>query len=520
MKPKSRPLCLGFKATGLVSALVIASLQISGCSEAGVVQKPVGTQIVSAPWTIMAENTKPGTTTWQITDPATKHEIEGFASLTSVNRGEDISIFVNTADPTYVMEVFRMGWYGGAGGRAVTDPIIRTGIKQPTPLPDPTTHLVECQWDDLYQLHIPKSSDPTDWASGIYLVKLTGGASGKQSYVIFVVRDDGRSSDLLFQSSVTTFEAYNGWGGWSLYTQPRAYMVSFNRPYVRNHGAGDFFFWEYSMVRFLEREGHDVTYSTDVDTHARGQLLLFHRGFLSVGHDEYWSWEMRDHVETARDAGVSLGFFGANAAYWQIRFQPSSITGTPERTIVCYKSVSLDPLGSNENPEVRKHTTTLFRVDPVNRPEDALIGVMYQAAIRDLQDMVIADASSWVFEGTGLRDGDHLPGLLGYEVDGMFGHAPPGTRVIAHSSYTDIFGQNHSSDMTVYTTMYGSSVVATGSMHWNWGLDDFTTGGLHPVLTHTAVQQATRNILKKFGATSHTDIPHPSRGNLVSAFPD
>jgi hypothetical protein len=507
MNPERRSLCLGLEAIGLLGALLIASLMIFGCSGAGVVDKRLSNPIVStAPGTIIAENAKPGTTTWQISDAALNNEIEGFASLTSVNRGEDINIFVNTTDPTYVMELFRMGWYGGAGGRAVTDPIIRTGTKQPTPSPDPTTHLVECQWNDPYQLHIPNSSDPTDWASGVYLVKLTGGASGKQNYIIFVVRDDARSSDLLFQSSVTTFEAYNNWGGWSLYTQPRAYMVSFDRPYVGNEGAGDFFYFEYSMVRFLEREGYDVTYSTDVDTHARGPLVLFHRGFLSVGHDEYWSWEMRNHLETARGIGESLGFFGANTAYFQIRFQTSSLARAPDRTIVCYKSVSLDPLGSDKDPEVRRHTTTQFRLDPVNRPEDALVGVMYQSFFYDLQDMVIADASSWVFEGTGLRNGDHLPGLLGYESDQMFGHAPPSTKVIANSPYTDIRGRNYNSDMTVYTTAEGSSVVATGSMRWNWGLDDF---GQHPVLTNTAVQQATRNILKKFGATSHTEIAHP-----------
>ncbi len=514
MKPKSSqikcPLSLKggplSKGAVFLATLVVASSLNSGCAGGGVARDLGG--VLSARWTIKAENTKLGTTAWQITNPATNREIEGFASLTSVNRGEDISIFVNTAEPTYMMEIFRLGWYSGMGGRAVAPPIIRTGTRQPMPLPDPETRLVECQWDDPYVLHILNSSDPTEWASGIYLVKLTGGSSGKQRYVIFVVRDDERSSDLLFQSSVTTYEAYNQWGGWSLYTRPRAYKVSFNRPFVADEGAGHLLLWEYNMVRFLEREGYDVTYSTDVDTHVRGQLLLQHTAFLSVGHDEYWSWQMRDNVERARDNGVSLGFFGANTAYWQIRLEPSPATGDPDRTIVCYKSASLDPVGGF--PRVNFLTTTQFRKPPVNRPEDALIGVMYESwfPFNQREDIVIEDGSSWVFENTGLKAGDHLTGLLGYEADRTYDHAPWSTRRIAHSPYHDIAGRLLYSDMTFYVTPAGSTVVATGSMDWNWGLDDFARG--HPVLTNPALQRATRNILKRFGATEPASIPPPA----------
>lgn len=473
------------------AALVVACLLNSGCGGSGIAEGP------TAAWTIKVENAKPGTTAWRITDPARNGEIEGFASLTSVNRGGDIRIFVNTAEPTYAMEFFRMGWYGGAGGREVTPAIIRAGTKQPIPVPDPGTHLLECQWNDPYVLHIPNASDPSVWASGIYLVKLTGATSGKQSYVIFVVRDDERVSDLLFQSSVTTFEAYNDWGGWSLYSSPPAYKVSFNRPYRTGRGAGDFVnwaAWEYNMVLFLEREGYDVTYSTDVDTHARGKLILQHKAFLSVGHDEYWSWRMRKNVTKARDKGVSLGFFGANIAYWQIRFEASHVTGERERTIVCYKSPSLDPMARIQP----KLTTTRFRDRPVKDPEDALIGMMYESYFpgNKYEDIVIQDASSWIFANTGLKNGDHLPGLLGYELDKMYGHAPHGTQRVAHSPYLDIAGALHYSDMTYYATAAGSTVVATGSMNWNWGLGEFG----YPMFTNPAAQQATRNILKRFGA--------------------
>lgn len=479
-------------------------LLISGCTSSAYF--PLPELKPSAPWTIKAENAKPGSTDWRLTNPARNEEIEGYASATSVDRGQSISIYVNTVDPSFTLQVFRMGWYGGAGAREMMPPVSLAGIRQPMPTPDPQMHLLDCNWQKPYVLQIPASSDSTDWASGIYLVKLTGSESGKQSYVNFVVRDDERSSDLLFQLSVNTDEAYNAWGGWSLYTQPRAYKVSFDRPYKEEAGAGFFFEWPYSMVRFLEREGYDVTYSTDVDTDTSGDLLLQHRAYLSVGHDEYWSWQMRANVQHARDGGVSLGFFGADGASYQIRYEPSSLTGDADRTILCYKDASLDPLG--KDPNLWYLTTTRFRDPPVNRPPDELMGVRYEGWFNGPpQDMVVTDASSWIFQHTGAVKGTHLTGLLGYEVDRMYDHHPSGTHSVAHSPWIGVNGRTFYADMTYYTTSSGSTVVATGSMNWNWGLDDFRWD--HPVLTSPIVQQATRNILKRFGATDPAQIKMP-----------
>lgn len=475
----------------------------SGCAKSDPVAIALPTPV--APWTIKAENAKQGSTDWHLTNPAKDREIEGYASETSVNRGEDIRIYVNTAEPFYTMQLFRMGWYGGDGAREMMPPVIRKGTVQPMPATDNEMHLVECDWTDPYILHIPALPDPTDWASGVYLVKLTAGISGKQSYVILVVRDDQRRSELLLQLTVTTDEAYNAWDGWSLYTEPRAFKVSFNRPYREGGGAGFFFEWEYNMLRFLEREGYDVSYSTDVDTHARGPLLLEHKAFLSVGHDEYWTWQMRQNVRTARDNGVSLGFFGADASYWQIRFQPSIVNGDPDRTIVCFKNASFDPMAYSRT---RYLTTTAFRAPPVDRPEEALVGVMYEGWFHGPpQDLVVTDASSWIFQNTGIEDGAHLPGLLGYECDRMYDHHPSGTHRVAHSPFPGINDRTFYSDMAYYETSSGSTVVATGTMNWSWGLDDFRWD--HAVFTSPVVRQATRNILKKFGATDPADISVP-----------
>lgn len=457
---------------------------------------------------IQVENSKPGDPSWFLSNTAKNREIEGYGSAVSINRGESITFFVNTAAPIYTLEVFRMGWYAGAGARKMLPAVTLSGTQQPIPTADPITGLIECHWAPSYVLQVPNNpADPTDWMSGIYLVKLTALDSGKQSYILFVVRDDARRSDFIFQNSVATYEAYNSWGGMSLYTKPRAFKVSFNRPTVHGAGAGDFISWgwENHMLRFLEREGYDVTYTTDVDTHARGDLLLLHKGLLVVGHDEYWSWQMRDNVEQARDSGVSLGFFGSNIGYWQVRFEPSTVDSAPNRTMTCYKSANLDPITQTLNPDTLRLATTKFRLPPVNRPEDALIGVMYETGNIG-GDLVVANASAWVLQGTGLQNGDHLAHLLGYEADRIFDHAPRGLEQVAHSPYaanglggcsgTDTVCETRFSDMTDYEAESGATVVATGSMHWNWGLDNLPPNPLPKA--NSAVQQAMRNILSRF----------------------
>lgn len=499
------------------------------------------------------ENQKIGTSDWQLTNPATKQEIEGYASLTSINRGSDIKFFVNTKEPSYTIEIFRMGWYGGAGGRQMAAAITRTGVKQPRPIVNQATGLIECNWKDPYVLKIPYNpNDLTQWASGFYLAKLTASKSGKQSYIIFVVRDDSRVSDIIFQSSVTTYQAYNNWGGMSLYRWnsrgKQASKVSFNRPYANSPnsaaaygvGAGEFLTnfqpqrrtsnagWEYNMVRWLERSGYDVTYCTNVDTHENDletysikPMLWLHKAFLSVGHDEYWSARMRQNVETARDYGVSLGFFSANTCYWQIRFEPSLITQEINRTIVAYKeSAALDPYARDNNPANDFLVTTLWRSKPVNRPEDSLIGVMYEIFQVNADIIIDWTAPNWLLTGTQLSPNSttasvqtnskapakemHLEGLLGYEVDRMFRNAPANTIRIAHSPYRYKGGTRYS-DMTIYTTDSGATVFATGSMQWSWGLDDYNTPQLRPSILSPDAQAMTRNVLNRMISKQQLD---------------
>lgn len=461
------------------------------------------------------ENAKRGDPNWILANPALDHEIEGYASFTSIDRGESIKFFVSTAAPSYSLEVFRMGWYGGAGARKLITVSDLPGMRQPIPAPDPDTGLVECRWQSTYTLAIPYNpKDPTDWLSGVYLVRLTASLSQKQSYIMFVVRDDRRFSAFLFQSSVTTHEAYNNWGGKSLYDNGvggPAVEVSFNRPYAPGLqpsaapgvGAGEFLTtyqpvyetypagWEYNMVRFLERNGYDVAYDTDIDQHENPTLVLNHKALLVVGHDEYWSMQMRNNVLAARDRGINLGFFAANVCFWQIRLEPSSITSAADRTQVCYKDDS-DPV---KGPLETVNWRTL------GMPEDEFIGVMY-GTDRVRSDIFVQNTQSWVFASTGLHDFDRLKGILGYEVDAVQSGSPENVVVLAASPVVEHNGRLGYANMTTYTAASGGVVFATGSMHWNWGIDDYNAPTVRPSVLNEAVQQITHNVLHRLGGTN------------------
>ena len=423
-------------------------------------------------------------------------EIAGYASATSVNRGSSINLFVDvqnpTLDPNYTVDVYRIGWYGGSGARLVQSRVTLPSRKQTQcPVVDAQTLLLECDWSNSYTLNIPTSaSDPTVGMTGIYLAKLTT-TRGKSSYITFVVRDDARGGELLYQNSVTTYQAYNTYGGYSLYTNPPARKVSFNRPYGTDaySSAGHLLEWELPTVRFLEREGYDVVYATNIDTHQNPARLRQFRGFISAGHDEYWSREMRDGIEAARDAGVNLAFFGGNTAYWGTRVEPDA-RANPGRRLVVYKDAAAaqDPLyGSNQ-------TTVRWREAPLNRPEAALLGVQYDFDPVD-SDIVIYNCPTWMCTGTGLTTGSRLAGLLGYEVDTLDAASPSNVIEVGRSPYIGANGVAKNSAMSYYTHASGASVFATGSMYWSWGLDATPQ---HPDRVNAAAQRLTKNVLDRF----------------------
>ena len=253
--------------------------------------------------------------------PYAPKPISGYADQVSLNRGGTVTLFVSTALPTYTVDLYRMGWYGGAGARLIQTFPNLTGQNQPVPNPDPQTGLVDANWQPSLQIQTS-----ADWVSGVYLAKLTA-SDGSVGYAVFVLRDDSSTAEVLYQVPVNTWQAYNAWGGKSLYdyNSPggRASKVSFNRPYDGS-GADGFFNGDLNMIEYLESQGYNVAYVTSVDVQANPNLMANHKVFLSNFHDEYWSMQMRNNVTAWRDQGKSLAFFDSNNIYWQVRFESSS----------------------------------------------------------------------------------------------------------------------------------------------------------------------------------------------------
>lgn len=402
---------------------------------------------------IIIENQKEGDENWRLTQPAIHREIEGYASRASATYGESIALFVSTKSEQFSLTVFRMGWYNGKGARQVLEPITLKGSHQEKIIADPETGMVKCDWTASYALNIEQT-----WTTGVYLVKLEELKENKQSYIIFVVRNDAEPNDVLFQLPVTTYQAYNFWGGKSLYDWgsgsdtewgtidgARASKVSFDRPYIASNntsaafgmGAGEFLTnvqpvtthgypinsaaWDYNMVRWLERQGYHLGYTTSLDTHERPEQLLSTKVFLSQGHDEYWSYEMRKNLENARNQGINLTFFSSNSMFWQVRFEKDSDQEEP-RTMVCYKDQDMDPIKG-------ERSTINFRDIKELKGEAEIIGVQY-IADPVIGDVKVSNAQHWVFEGTGLKNGDTLKGLLGYEVDSVCEDSPANVEIL------------------------------------------------------------------------------------------
>jgi hypothetical protein len=494
---------------------------------------------------IVAENMKQGTprSVWGVTNDGDGN-IQGFATQISSNIGQTVDFKIATNSTHYRLDIYRLGYYGGDGARKVAtiDKSLTTAQVQPHPIVDMSLGLIDCgNWSVSASWTIP-----ADAVSGVYFAKLVreDGTAG-ESMVPFIVRDDGSTSNIVFQTSDTTWQAYNAWGGASLYygqvpVDPanmigylppncscgltaigRASAVSYNRPFITNTspsgGSHDFIFGaESSAIEWLEQNGYDVSYISGVDTARNGSQLLNHDAFLSVGHDEYWSAEQRTNVEAARDAGVNLAFWSGNEVYWKVRWENSiDGNGTPYRTMVCYKETwgtSTDPsnIGTGTWRDPRY-------ADPGQKPENALTGQMFTV------DSYRQDAISIPYDYSNLRFwrntdvANLLPGqsfqltknLLGYEWDSDVenGYRPAGMvnlslSNIAVDTYLRDYGTtvgpgNATHSLTMYRAESGALVFGAGTVFWSWGLSANHQGAATP--TDKNVQQAMVNMFADMG---------------------
>lgn len=453
---------------------------------------------------VLSENLCAGTTAWRQTEPTgPESAIEGFTAPVSASAGQTVYLYVSTTSPTYAFRVFRMGWYGGAGARLIYTSDTEPGIAQPAPTTDPATRMVSCSWRDPVGLTIPAS-----WVSGVYIIKLTA-ANGDVRYTSFVVRNDQSKAPILFQVAVVTYQAYNLWGGYSLYLgkgslasappgapdeqltyTDRAYAVSFDRPNTAQSyaGLGLIARWELNLIPWLESQGYNMTYTTDIDTDLTPASVSGRQLIIFGGHDEYWSSAMRAHVTTARDKGTSLAFFTANDVYWHIRFASSPLGA--DRIVVCYRVAALDPLAASDPVE----STVRWRDPPLNDPEDALLGEMYsQQTVTDtVAPLVLRSGAASLIAGTPYQQQSQIPNLVGGEVDAVANPETVPSLTLIASSLVPCFpstycpaGTNIVADSTLYTASSGARVFDAGTFYWASGLADLyqpegLTFALHP----------------------------------------
>lgn len=366
---------------------------------------------------ITEENARPGTRDWMLQttriDPETKYrcrDIEGYCSAASVRAGETLRFFVSTNPASeFTIEIYRMGYYGGEGGRFMKKLGPFAGKTQADPEIGPK-RLRNCAWEAAAELAIP-----ADWVSGVYVGKLTAAEGGWQSYVIFIVRDE-RRADLLFQCSDHTWHAYNRWpqnfalydDGYNNWYWGGGVQVSFNRPYGKycqildaplSTGSGEWFLWEFPFAYWLESLGYDVSYISNTDTHADAAGLLRGRGFLSVGHDEYWTGEMYANVRAAIDAGVSAGFFSGNAVWGRVLYDPA-VRG-------------FERIGVFGPPGGTREFTMVSSLEHTPPYGNTLMGAQSTGPVTGGADWVCTAPEHWVYAGTGMKAGEAIPGVMG-----------------------------------------------------------------------------------------------------------
>jgi hypothetical protein len=459
--------------TFLAISATIVALVLSACGGSSRSSTPSTVRATSATAAspVQRENSRPGTPGWEI--PARAGTvIAGYASETSVAPGQGFHLHV-AAPPgsRYRVLVFRLGWYRGVGGRLIMClPGCRSShaaIAQPPPTtPGSITGLFPAPWRVTDRVEIPP-----DAVSGYYEAKLeiVGGAyAGAVGSVPLIVRQSpaAPASALLVQVPVNTWEAYNRWGGKSLYrfgTRMHAVEVSFDRPFDQQLFDNMVTKLELPWVRFLERNGIDVSYQTDVDTDREPGSLLHHRLVFAIGHDEYWTQQMRDAFNRALALSTNL-MFGSDSDDWRMRYAAG------RRTIVEWRDPSIDPVHN------RRLDNGFFST--FGEPECQLMGVQHQwAAQRNLiapptSYTVVGPSSDPWLAAAGLAPGDVIPGVVGYEWDsftpGCFtGQVVPLMTTLLPGSD----GVTQSADMVRATAPSGGRVFAMGTMELAWALD-------------------------------------------------
>lgn len=441
--------------------------------------------------------------------------VEGYPDRWSVQAGDDVALHVSSSTPAFSIEISRVG---------AESPLVlrKEGVKGgPQPVPDnASTH--GCAWPAAFKLTIPP-----DWKSGYYNVRLSVSDNGgefvqrgrrtAESHAFFVVRaaQPGRDARILLQLATNTYNAYNNWGGTSVYAYHGRNKVQGRRVSIHRPQASQYSNWERPFVAWAESNGFALEFATNNDLEFRPDLLKAYKLVLSVGHDEYWSSPMRDAADAYIGAGGNVAFFSGNTCCWQIRNEEGG------NAFTCWKQAfKEDPLFAGGD---LKLLSTLWSHHLVARPENQLTGTGflwggYHRSHGQLMNgsgaFKVHRPEHWIFAGSGLKSGEEFGGkdtIVGYECDGceiewrdglpfptgrdgtpknfeILGTAP----AIWHPDDCEWYerwekGRQGNAVLGSYTR--GGTVVSTGTTDWSHGLR-----GNDP-----AVVRITRNILEKLG---------------------
>ncbi len=470
---------------------------------------------------IARENEHRGTTDWQLTRVRINQGsyrtslIEGYCSHQSILGGEKLQFFIST-DPSrsFTIDIYRMGYYQGKGARHMMSLGPLEGSTQPTPNMGPAPgRLRECRWEPSAELVIPQT-----WTSGVYLGKLTTVPESPhepywQSYVIFIVRDQ-RPAAILFQCSDNTWQAYNRWPvNESLYTHPAGshapdVQVSFDRPYGKyvqifdaplSIGSGEFLLWEFPLCYWLEQHGYDVTYGSNRDT-TDFEFVRRCRTFVSVGHDEYWDIRQFRSIESAIEQGTNVLWLSGNSVFIVSPFSASS-RGRPDRVIT--RAGSYGPL---RDDELASYASLFAGLKDRGPDERWIIGARSVVPFNGGGDWTCTNPGHWIFTGTGMQQGESIPGLVGWEHHGEPDLSRKGLEVVAAGPIWSGGTREGRYTATIFPGPRDNFVFNAATIFWAQGLS--SPPGHMPPWSHwsrphgpdSRVQRITRNLLERASA--------------------
>ncbi|MGH3630747.1 MAG: N,N-dimethylformamidase beta subunit family domain-containing protein [Sciscionella sp.] len=445
---------------------------------------------------------------WRSGRVATGGQVEGYANPEEVTAGRPVRLYLSSAARHVSVIVYRMGDYRGGWSRRV---FRKNGVRahrQPAARFIAKTRTIIAPW-------APTIAVATKgWVPGAYLAKIVTPA-GLHTAVPFFVTSTSVQGRVIILGATQTWEAYNDWGGYSLYHGPhgyadRSYAVSFDRPNP-DAGGGDGR-WAYDippMVQLAESLPIKVAYLTDVDIQRYPHILSGARAIIVTAHAEYLSAVERARLTAARNAGTNIFFANANSVFWRVRLHPG-IDGTgPDRLVVGYKDAALDPQAKSDP----RGATDKYRNPPDADPEESLTGARYECYPVN-SAMVVVDPTWWGFRGTGAHQGSSYPLIVGDEGDRAAANrwAPHPLQILSYSPFSCRGTPDHTT-MTYYTTPSGAGVIDTATERWTCDFSPICAQPRVPLASRRFARMVMANVLLQF-ARGPVGKVHPARNTI------